>query len=36
LGRAAGTLQMPEDETSVIRLAAVEKGTKLEVLYLEK
>jgi hypothetical protein len=36
LGRAAGTLQVPEGETSVIRLAAVEKGTRLEVLYLEE
>jgi hypothetical protein len=36
LGRAAGTLQIPEGETSVIRLAAVEKGTRLEVLYLGK
>jgi hypothetical protein len=36
LGRAAGTLQVPEGETSVIRLAAVEKGTRLEVLYLER
>jgi hypothetical protein len=34
LGRAANTLQMPDDETSVIRLAAVEKGTRLEVLYV--
>lgn len=32
LGRAAGTVQIPEGETSVIRLAAVEKGTRLEVL----
>jgi hypothetical protein len=36
LGRAAGTLQIPEGETGVIRLAAVEKGTRLEVLYLRK
>jgi hypothetical protein len=36
LGRAAGSLQIPEGETSVIRLAAVEKGTRLEVLYFEK
>jgi hypothetical protein len=36
LGRAAGTLQIPEGETGVVRLAAVEKGTRLEVLYLEK
>lgn len=35
LGRAAGTLQIPEGETGVIRLAAVEKGARLEVLYLE-
>ncbi len=36
LGRAAGTLQIPEGETGVIRLAAVEKGTRLEVLYLDE
>jgi hypothetical protein len=35
LGRAAGTLQIPEGETGVIRLAAVEKGTRLEVLFIE-
>jgi hypothetical protein len=29
-------LQIPEGETGVVRLAAVEKGTRLEVLYLEK
>ncbi len=34
LGRAASTLQMPQEDSSVIRLAAVEKGTRLEVLYL--
>lgn len=35
LGRAASTMQIPSDETNIIRLAAVEKGTKLEVLYQE-
>ncbi len=36
LGRAASVVQIPEGETNVIRLAAVEKGTRLEVLYLEE
>jgi hypothetical protein len=36
LGRAASTVQIPSDETNVIRLAAVEKGTRLEVLYQER
>jgi hypothetical protein len=36
LGRAASAVQIPDDETNVIRLAAVEKGTRLEVLYLER
>jgi hypothetical protein len=36
LGRATGTLQVPEGETGVIRLAAVEKGTRLEVLYAKQ
>jgi hypothetical protein len=35
LGRAASTVQIPSDETNVIRLAAVEKGTRLEILYQE-
>jgi hypothetical protein len=34
LGRAASAIQIPEDETNVIRLAAVPKGTRLEILYL--
>lgn len=34
LGRAASTVQIPSGETNVIRLAAVEKGTRLEILYL--
>jgi hypothetical protein len=34
LGRVAGNLQIPEGETGVIRLAAVEKGIRLEVLHL--
>jgi hypothetical protein len=36
LGRAAGAVQIPEGEANVIRLAAVEKGTRLEVLFLGK
>jgi hypothetical protein len=36
LGRAASAVEIPEGETNVIRLAAVEKGTSLEVLYLEE
>ncbi len=36
LGRAVGAVQIPDDETNVIRLAAVPKGTRLEVLYLEQ
>jgi hypothetical protein len=35
LGRAASVVQIPEEDLGVIRLAAVEKGTRLEVLYLE-
>ena len=34
LGRAAGTVQIPDEQTGVIRVAAVEEGTKLEVLVL--
>jgi hypothetical protein len=34
LGRAASAVQIPEGETNIIRLAAVPKGTRLEVLYL--
>lgn len=36
LGRAASAVQIPDGETNIIRLAAVPKGTKLEVLYLEQ
>jgi hypothetical protein len=36
LGRAASAVQIPEGETNIIRLAAVPKGTRLEVLYLER
>ncbi len=35
-GRAASAVQIPDDETNIIRLAAVPKGTRLEVLYLEE
>ena len=35
LGRAAGTVQIPDDQTGVIRIAAAERGTKLEVLVLQ-
>jgi hypothetical protein len=35
LGRAASAVQIPEGETGVIRLGAVERGTRLEVLYIE-
>ena len=32
LGRAASAVQIPQEDSSVIRLAAVERGTRLEVL----
>ena len=35
LGRAAGTVQIPDDQTGVIRIAAAERGAKLEVLVLQ-
>jgi hypothetical protein len=34
LGQAASAVQIPSDETNIIRLAAVPKGTRLEVLYV--
>ena len=34
LRRAAGTVQIPDEQTGVIRVAAVEEGTKFEVLVL--
>jgi hypothetical protein len=34
LGRAASAVQIPDDETNIMRLAAVPKGTRLEILYL--
>jgi hypothetical protein len=36
LGRAASAVEIPEGDTNVIRLAAVQKGTRLEVLYVGK